>query len=379
MAPPPHDERPPGADDPAQGGGAPGGWGDEVSAYLDGELTDDEIAAFEEELERNAALRGELDEIREVSEWLAAEGPTDAPMGFANRVMARIDEEYPAPAPWWAWLRRPFGLPLEGVVVALSAALVLLLVLPRTAPPSDPELTERPARQARLEDKKKVADEAPEEAEGIDVDALDATNTAVPEPPSKTVPATKTARNAEPVGYETSLGAKGNAKTKDGPTKADRPPAVERKPLPTDAEHVPSPSDVGTPLAQAPYARPSPTTAEQAMLEARTLPIDVSSDDPKMLARVLKVAARFGGAKDAEGREIEDPTMDQPVRDVFVQVPQDQLLDFERQLRGFGYRVLVPQERGLLAGNTVTVQLRLTRQPGTVPRKRAPVDAFELK
>ncbi|MEO0605258.1 MAG: hypothetical protein AAF211_27760, partial [Myxococcota bacterium] len=161
-------------------------------------------------------------------------------------------------------------------------------------------------------------------------------------------------------------------------SQGDTTPAAERKSLPTDAEHVPSPSDVGTPLAQAPYARPSTTTPEPPV-DRRRLPVDVSSDDPKMLSRVLKVAARFGGAKDADGREIEDPMMDVPVREVFVQMPQDQLSDFANQLRSFGYTVVVAREGDLLASNLVTVQLRLVRQPEASPRKRAPVDAYELK
>lgn len=374
MSPPSHDDRPPGAT--AQGTGA----SEDVSAYLDGELTDAEIEAFEAELERNAALQWELDEIREVSEWLAADGPTAAPMGFANRVMARIDEEHPARPSAWAWLRRPFGLPIEGVVLALSAAIVLVLVLPRSAPePASDDATEHPARQAPIEA------EAP-----IEPPVVDVANTASPTDEDANAP--REVAQLEAAVTTRLRDEKLREQTTAPPTTKTAEPPVEGKlvsgkgtgdlgltesvtsPLPTNSDQVPSPSNLGTPTTKAPYTRPAPTTFEQAFEQALTLDIDIASDDPKMLTRVLKLSARFGGAKDANGQEIEDPTLEEGVRDVFVQVPQDQLLAFENQLAKLGYKVSIPPDQGLLAG-TVWFHLRLVREPSV--RRRADVEAAE--
>ncbi len=364
MSPPSHDDRHDGADESAPGSRAPGTLAEDASAWLDGELPDDEMAAFEAELERNATLRAELDELREVSDWLAAEGPAEAPPDFASRVLARVEEDHPSVPSWLAWLRRPFGLPLEGVVLALSAAVVLLLVLPRSGEPPE-EVVERPARQAPVE-----RIEVPEQQELEDDDRIateiPAPETAAPETAAPEMAATEAVATAE--------------KSRPAPTPTRVPVTDPPKAPPTNAEHVPPPSEVDTPVAQAPYTLARPKTTEEALLQARTLPVDVSSGDPRMLARVLKLSARFGGAVDADGLEIDDPTMHERVRDVYVRVPQDQLRDFENQLGELGYRVFVPNDRGLLAGTHVLVRLRLALDPDAPhARKQAPMtEADEL-
>lgn len=111
---------------------------DQLSAYLDGELEPDEIDRVEAELRANPALRAELDELREVAAFLREAGPARAPADFHARVLAAVEAEAPQQT-WWAWLRRPFGLPLEGLAVAAAAAAVLWIALPapEPAPSSD--------------------------------------------------------------------------------------------------------------------------------------------------------------------------------------------------------------------------------------------------
>ena len=364
MSPPSHDDRPPGADASAQGEGA---LHEDVSAYLDGDLSDAEIEAFEAELDRNATLREELDDVRWVSEWLADEGPLEAPMGFANRVMDRIEAEHPTPGPWWTWLRRPFGLPLEGVVLALAAAVVLLLVLP-SAEKVEPtvDVSERPARQARVE--AEVVEPPPEIATfddaatnvGYDDEIREKKPSALPQTSSKRI-----RKSVEPVVAEPAPSAPVAKGTGDLGL-------VESITLPTNPEHVPSPSEVGTPIAQAPYTRPDATTRsrglptstpEEAVEQARFRPYAVSSDDPAMLARVLKLAARFGGAMDDHGQAVQDATLGEDARDVYVRVPHDALPDFVSQLEALGYRVNIPTEGPLLASDTVIVRLRVQLSP----------------
>jgi len=354
MSPPSHDDRNPGAS--AQGPGASGPLDEDVSAWVDGELSDDELEAFEAELERNASLRGRVDEIREVSEWLADEGPTEAPMGFANRVMARIDEEHPADRTWWTWLRRPLGLPLEGVVVALSAALVLLLVLPRADRTANQE---RAARQSRLE---RTVEPPQNEAVATERDAERPGERVTPseEPPTLALPPPTTRKGAP-----AEKAVVTSKRQDEGTARAESPHAPESTgptTPPTDAYHVPPPSEVDSPLAQAPLRKRAPPTPEPAR-DRRTLPFEVTSDDPDMLARVLKLSARFGGAFDAAGREIADPTLGSGTREIFVHVPQKRLHDFESQLRALGYEVAAQGRAGLLASDRVTVRLQLTLAP----------------
>ncbi len=104
-----------------------------LSAYLDGELNEAEAAALEAELAANAELRAELDSIENVVKLLRNHGSVSAPDDFHAKVMAAAEAETPKMT-WWAWLRRPFGIPMEGLAVAAAAAAVLFLALPKDSP-----------------------------------------------------------------------------------------------------------------------------------------------------------------------------------------------------------------------------------------------------
>src|SRR5687768_10903156 len=100
--------------------------GESLSAWLDGEIDPAEAAELEAELARDPALKAELESLESVVRLLRDEGPAQAPLGFHHRVMARVEEEHPERPSWWSWLRRPFGVPLEGWAIGLAAAVALL-------------------------------------------------------------------------------------------------------------------------------------------------------------------------------------------------------------------------------------------------------------
>lgn len=102
---------------------------EQLSAYLDGELTDTERAQVEAALASDPALREALEALEGAVDFLRTHGPVQAPADFHARVMEAVEHE-PMPGAWWRWLRRPFGLPIEGFAVALVAAVVLLVALP---------------------------------------------------------------------------------------------------------------------------------------------------------------------------------------------------------------------------------------------------------
>lgn len=64
---------------------------DDLSALLDGELDDAELAVIEQELEGDAELRVELEELRGISDGLRSLPHVTAPDGFLAAVMGRID------------------------------------------------------------------------------------------------------------------------------------------------------------------------------------------------------------------------------------------------------------------------------------------------
>jgi len=101
---------------------------EELSAYLDGELEDTEVAELEARLAAEPALREELEALSAAADFLRTHGPVRAPPGFHGRVMVAVEDE-PVPGSWWRWLRRPFGLPVEGLAVAAAAVLVLVFAL----------------------------------------------------------------------------------------------------------------------------------------------------------------------------------------------------------------------------------------------------------
>jgi negative regulator of sigma E activity len=102
---------------------------DQLSAYLDGELTDAEVSELEHRLARDSSLRADLDQLRYAVDLLRTHGPISAPVDLYRYIIAATDQE-PMPGGWWRWLQRPFGVPIQGVAVALVAGLVLIVSVP---------------------------------------------------------------------------------------------------------------------------------------------------------------------------------------------------------------------------------------------------------
>lgn len=100
-----------------------------LSAYLDGELTAAEIAELEAEFAADASVRAELESLEAVVDFVRANGPLEAPAGFADAVLARVAEEPAQAGGALVWLRRPMGIPLEALAVAAAAVFVLVFAL----------------------------------------------------------------------------------------------------------------------------------------------------------------------------------------------------------------------------------------------------------
>lgn len=128
---------------------------EQLSAYLDGELTDAEAAELEQQLRNDPRLRAELEDLRHVQDLLRTHGPRQAPPDFFDKVMA-ITEPEPLPnRVVWSWLRRPLGIPVETLAVAAAALLVVLFGVQYGAP-----LVSAPAVDKKL-DAAVPEDEAP--------------------------------------------------------------------------------------------------------------------------------------------------------------------------------------------------------------------------
>ncbi len=257
-----------------------------LSAYLDGELTDEEVEHLEADLARDAALQAELSRLRAVVAFLHDEGPVRAPLGFHSAVMARIDEEHPVRAPWWAWMRRPFGMPVEGLAVAAVALLVLAVV-------------GWPVGEAPPEGEAPVWRDVPAEPDAapaaVKAPKTESAEEAVPEPPR---PAPQT---------------KSEASTKEvSPVE----PAATDKGAGVDEEPAPTPD-----------------------LTGRSVPKGyvVVTEDVGALRTLLAVVGKLGGTvTTAAGQPVASATMASSSESFSITVPSAALAAFESELTKLG-------------------------------------------
>jgi negative regulator of sigma E activity len=267
-----------------------------LSAYLDGELTDEEVAHLEAELARDAALRAQLSELEAVVRFLHDEGPVRAPLGFHSAVMARIEEEHPERAPWWAFFRRPFGVPLEGLAVAAAALIVVAVVgWPRGDEPlpggEEPVWRDLPEEQAP----------AAVDVESLKKESMKGEAPAEPE--------------AAPPAEVPSVSKKG------GPKAEPAVPTVD-EPEPTEAEAVAEGTD------------------ERGSDEiGRSVPrgYTVITEDTTALRTLLAVVGKLGGSVTlADGSEVQSAQMTSSTQGLKITLPTGALAEFERQLAGLG-------------------------------------------
>ena len=324
---------------------------DDLSAYLDGELTDAEAAELEAELARDPELRGELAEIESVVQFVRREGAEAAPFGFHRRVMDRIEAEHPPRSSWAAWWRKPLGLPLEGWVVAAAAAAVLLFVLPRgqvgVGPDWEPVESESPAA-AKLPAVEPVVKDAP----------------AADPAPAKGAPAGKRAGTAEE-GVETTLPTRPQALSPALSTKGEVP-----EPAPAKGE-ADVPEEVLAPIA------PTGEGSDARSVSPTGYRVTLSASDPNMKRRVMALASRFGRPVQLDGSEPTSAAFQGSEESLLVEIPQRQLLDFESSLRKLGYRISGMDDRQLLKGGSVVVRLDMVFESRATKKMARPEPASE--
>jgi hypothetical protein len=340
---------------------------DDLSAWLDGELTEDRAAELEAELQRDPALRAELEELEAVVRLVRDAGPRPAPSGFAHRVMARIDQEEAKSArSAWAWLRRPWGIPLEGWALGLAAAAAILLLLPIGKGPGEPAPEEAPREvsPAALDTRptpRVVADPVappptaePSPAEEKAVEKGLERGTA-PEPVAKTTPSGEERPGTADPGLGTAVGIG----TSIPPASKG---AVGTEPMP-----APAPAPTGTSTATDTYAVDLPQAPGRVVLQG---------DDPKMKRQILSLAARYGGAQQ-DGRPVTSAKMAAERESVVVWLPQSDLSGFTKQIEALGYPMTVENTGELVAGQSVPLRIDLEPLPDAEPKQAAPsaVDA----
>ena len=252
-------------------------------------------------------------------------GVTDARVLGA---MERVEREHPAAAntTWWAWVRRPFGMPIEGVAVAAVALLVLAVVgLPGEAPPTDLDLPEYR--------------DVPPSPEGEAAPAA----VKLPALPEKEVPAE--APEAKP-----EAGGEGMGKSAPAPAPAPEPSAEADVPDETvAAEGTDEDPAAAPPLRSVPNG------------------YDLFTEDVSALRSLLALVGRLGGeVTDLDGNPVTSAEMTSSRRDVKITLPQASLNEFQSQIASLGVARPTFDDDRLLSSATVELQVGIQLSGGGV-------------
>ena len=307
------------------------GFADErLSAYVDGELDAAERKRLELELERDPELRAEVEALQATQSLLQRHGPAVAPTDFRVRVLEAVADE-PVSAPWWAWLRRPFGLPSEGLLVAAVAVAVLWVAIPE---PPAPVAESTDLGAARLDWETKKASPSPDDA-GLADEA--------PAVAEEAEPAPVTPRPKAPIATK---------KMEKLPTKS------------AEATKAPPEPPKQAPAGSADAAEP------KKLVGGHRFRIETSEPDAQFVlqriaAQYQSVATtlqgeRLAGTEFANGGDLQ----------VVVQLPHSALCNFEEDLAELGV-VSTEFDKSLFNTSTipVTIHLQLDTKPTSRGRK----------
>jgi hypothetical protein len=295
---------------------------EQLSAWIDGELTDAEAAELEAELARDPSLRAELEQLEAVVHLLHTEGPVSAPDGFEARTLARVERER-IPGLRLAWVRRPLGVPLEvwGLGLAAAAALVVT-VLPTLA-----------TRRSEL----------PEPA-AIEVRPL-------PEPKA----------TVEPPGNESTNGDAGIGEASADHRQVARPWASGNVGGAGEAPDAAPP--LVDEIAVAPAGPPPPPPDVVLPSYAGTQHWVVMSDDPAAKRDLLALLARHG-VTDAHGHEIQSSARIAGTEDLIVVIAGNDLhalqSDLETRLGRLEFTETPLGSEDVLSNGTVKVVISLS-------------------
>ena len=359
---------------------------DQLSAYLDGELDEADVSAVEAALANDPGLRDELAKLDRVAQLLRAHGPVRAPAGFKEAVLAKVAElPQPQAVPWW---RRPFGVPIEGVVLALAAATVLWIALPSSVSPSnvsDEDLASGPAKgqadvaaavPSQAEPLQNEIDEAPiptKKASANQENNADLTDgvTALDEPD------TLSKKGAEPYGSGTGtgkspktnkkvdLGAKSGAEQWDntgntgntaefglGNTAVDNTGGIDETPAQEAQDQTVPTQLVGSGVAYTLYL-----------------------DDPGQLLAIRRIVGSHGGElQNTDGSVVSLAEFNASITQLLVKLPAKQTSDLVKELGDIGVLEQRSNNTRLHGEQMVlnlTVKLTGGNQPGTYGPKNA--------
>ncbi len=325
-----------------------------LSAYLDGELSGAEARDLEGALARDPTLRQELNELRQAIDFLREGGLVDPPLGFADRLAARLQAE-PMPVGWRRWMRQ---LRPEAVMLAAAAAMVVVYVGNRDELPNLSVPVETPVLVGKAFDKGEEAAEGVAAASG-------------PESAPSTLEATSVdgsgVKGAEkPAGYASSAadGVLGNEGRKAPPKSQS---LAERLPSPSadraGAEPWRANWEVDPELDQGNTATPNTATSAQFVAPPPFRYRIVASND-LALKELARIANELGGElQDSRGRPLAAYQLEAgSSSSVRVAVPAHNAVRLAERLRDLGSVDALKETGNLLADPNADIPVQVELQ-----------------
>ena len=151
-----------------------------LSAYIDGQLSDAEMAEVEKSIRENPSVRSEYNRMLHAVELVRNQGPLPVPEGFRERLEARLALER-APKPRLKWLPPPLRrLPIEAIGLAMAAILVVSVI--QRDPATDAETPETLAKEETTPPQPPDEPQAVQEGVNIDLESNEVELSAAEEP-----------------------------------------------------------------------------------------------------------------------------------------------------------------------------------------------------
>lgn len=324
-----------------------------LSAYIDGALSDSEMAEVEQAIRENPEVRAEYSRMLSAVERLRDQGPMQAPTGFSERLNARLALEK-MPRRRFSWLPESLrSLPLEAMGLALSALLVVFLIQRDPAP-------EQPAELVAKDDKR--SEKAPEKKPPVQQELTEESVTLVPELAA-----------AKPIEKERSAPSKKEAPPRKRSGKKNDPGGV----LPDLKMPMEPVGEVSEPSGEVSdwedmYEQAGGLSSGGAPAATVTLgPVRyrLYPKSSEVLWQIQKLAQRYGARMNSSSGASASPfsmTTEKNYANLSLQMSPARLEAFVQALKDLGAMTLVPQEGNdskLYSGGMMELELEVQFEP----------------
>ncbi len=326
-----------------------------LSAYLDGELSDAEMAEVARALEEQPELREAYRELQAAVELLREHGPVQAPPRFHAQVMQRV-EGVGHRGGWLSRLLGPLGRhPAQGLGVLVVAAAVLLLVF--RGPQlddlggSDPLGADGPA--VDLPPEREAAAPGPElEPEEEQGGTADSAQEHPPQADAQVGSADAAKGQGSKMGAGSEKGASPKASKELLGTSGGVP--IQEHLEKTKGTHIPDwdkEPDAPTAVLQTVEPEPSASAGSSGNMAVSPFAYRLTPTEANALFNLVVLAERLGGgAYDLGGAPLEPQglTVERNYAEVVLKIPASALTEVEPQLRKLGGVVSVRADHSRL-------------------------------